>query len=369
MVRFEEALASYDRALAVSLAAATVSSRANTLQDLGRLEEAMAGHDRAVALAPESAAAHWNRAQGLLLQGQWQEGLAEFEWYHRRPETAPSPLDSPRWGGTEPIAGKTLLLRAEQGLGDTLHFCRYAAPAAARGARVILMVQRTLVRLLRDGLVAPAAAVIADDETAPTHDCQIELNSLPHAFGSTPDTVPASVPYLKADPALAARWAERLGAHGFRIGICWQGDQPGGDMGRSYDPALLEGIGRLPGVRLIALQKGAGLAQLETLPPGMTVETPGDDFDAGPDAFLDTAALMQSLDLVITSDTSIMHLAGALARPVWMATKFVPEWRWLLGRGDSVWYPTARLFRQQAVGDWACVFAGMEEALKKLLPR
>src|SRR6185503_11414859 len=204
-----------------------------------------------------------------------------------------------------------------------------------------------LVRLLRDHLVPPAAAVMALDETPPAHDFQIEMSSLPFAFGTEVATAPAQVPYLATDPALAARWRARIGAGGFRIGICWQGAQPGGDMGRSFAPALLAGIARLAGVRLIALQKGDGLKQLGQLPPGMAVERPGDDFDAGSDAFLDSAAVMQNLDLVITSDTSIMHLAGALARPVWMATKFVPEWRWLLKRSDSVWYPTARLFRQQ----------------------
>lgn len=369
LARFEEALASYDAALAIAPAAVTtISSRANTLQDLGRLEEAMAAHDRAAALAPDNASVHWNRAQGHLLQGRWKEGLAEYEWLHRRPQTAPSPFASPRWSG-EDLQERTLLMRAEQGLGDTLQYCRYAALAAERGASVVLSVQRPLARLLREHLVPPVAAVLAEGEAAPAHDFQIEMSSLPFAFGTEVETAPARVPYLTADPARTARWAGRIGTKGFRIGICWQGAQPGGDMGRSFSPSLLAGIARLAGVRLVVLQKGAGLDQLAQLPPGMTVETLGEDFDAGPDAFLDSAAAMQSLDLVITSDTSIMHLAGALARPVWMAAKFVPEWRWLLKRSDSVWYPTARLFRQQAVGDWAGVFAGMEAALAPMLPR
>ncbi len=361
MARFTEALASYDKALALNPTnLVTMTCRANTLQDLGRLDEAMAAHDRVIALAPEGASCHWNRAQGLLLQGQWHDGLAEFEWYRQRPE-------SPHWSGAEDLSGKTLVMAAEQGLGDTLQAVRYAALAQARGAQVILYVQPPLVRLLREDLVPPVTAVVAQGGETPPHDFQIGMMSLPFVFGTQPHTVPARVPYLKPDADLAAQWAARIGTHGFRIGICSQGGQPGGDMGRSYPVALLQRIAALPGVRLIALQKGAGLAQLADLPPGMAVEMPGEDFDNGPDAFRDSAAVMASLDLVITSDTSIAHLAGALARPAWLAAKLVPEWRWLLGREDSVWYPTLRLFRQPAVGDWNSVFAAMEQELAKIL--
>jgi hypothetical protein len=166
-----------------------------------------------------------------------------------------------------------------------------------------------------------------------------------------------------------AQWREKIGSEGFRIGVCWRGAGGVMDRGRSYPLKLLAGIAALPGVRLISLQKGEGLEQLDDLPAGMKVETLGDDFDNGPDAFLDTIAVMEALDLVIGSDTSISHLAGALARPAWMATKKVPEWRWLLHRSDSVWYPTLRLFRQERIGDWPSVFAAMEKELaRKLKP-
>jgi hypothetical protein len=295
------------------------------------------------------------------------KGFAEFEWYRQRPESPRSPLQTPHWTGAEDLNGKILAITAEQGLGDTLQGVRYAALAQARGAKVILYVQPPLVALLRDHLAPAVEAVIAQGSEMPAHDYQVGMMSLPYVFGTELHTVPAQTPYLKADPALVARWRDRLGAQGLRIGICWQGGQPGGDMGRSFPVRMLAGIARLPGVRLIALQKGAGLKQLEDLPPGMQIEMPGEDFDNGPDAFLDSAAVMENLDLVISSDTSIIHLAGALGRPAWLAAKFVPEWRWLLAREDSVWYPSLRLFRQKAVGDWGSVFTRMEDELKKNL--
>jgi len=367
MERYAEAVASYDRALALNPGLyVTMSNRANTLQELKRLDEANAAHDRVVATWPDYVSGHWNRAQGRMLQGNWREGLKEFEWRKRRPEMQGEYSTEKEWTGTEDIAGKTLLIRAEQGLGDTIHFVRYAALAQERGARVVLAVQPPLMRLLSESLVPPVAAVVEKYADVP-FDYQAVTMSLPLAFGTTPETAPARVPYLKADPAHMARWKERIGADGFKIGICWRGGRPGNDMGRGYPLALLAPIAALAGVRLISLQKGEGEAQLEALPPGMTVEILGDEFDSGPDAFLDTVAVMEACDLIITCDTSIAHLAGALARPLWMATKLVPEWRWLLARTDSVWYPTARLFRQQAPGDWSAPFAEMEHELVKLL--
>lgn len=368
--RHEAAVESYDRALAVNPALfVTMSNRANTLQDLLRLDEAMAAHDRVVKTWPDYVSGHWNRAQGLLLRGDWAEGFREFAWRKKRPELASIYLDmaQPEWLGAEALNGKTLLIRAEQGLGDTLHFARYAALAQQRGARVILSVQRPLVPLLRESLFPPPDAVIADDEPRPDFDAHVFLMSLPLAFGTDTGNVPAPIPYMRADPARMAQWRERLGGHGFRIGISWRGGRDGADTGRSFSPGRLAPLAALPGVRLISLQKGdAALAQLRDLPPRMTVETLT-DFDEGEGAFRDTAAVMANCDLVISSDTAVAHLAGALGRPTWLALKYVPEWRWLLHRGDSVWYPSARLFRQQAAADWSGPFAAMETELKKLL--
>ena len=179
------------------------------------------------------------------------------------------------------------------------------------------------------------------------------MMSLPLAFSTDTNNIPAAIPYLKAEPALVTHWVRKLGDQGFKIGITWRGADNGGvDSGRAFAVRHLEAIANIPGVRLISLQKGAkALEQLSSLPPGMNVEKL-EDFDEGPDAFVDTAAVMESLDLVISSDTAIAHLAGALGKPTWLAVKFVPEWRWRLKGADSPWYPTMRLFRQQAVGAW-----------------
>jgi tetratricopeptide (TPR) repeat protein len=368
--RYAEALASYDKALALNAGLyVTLSNRANTLQELSRFDEAMVVHDRVVATWPDYVSGHWNRSQGRMLLGDWAGGLPEFEWRRQRADVKDDYLPDPCWTGSEDIAGKTLLIRAEMGLGDTIQFARYAALAQERGARVVLAVQAPLVRLMTESLVPAVDQVIGKYDPQPLCDYHIASMSLPLAFGTTPQTAPNRVPYLKADPARAAAWKDKLGANGFKIGICWRGGQAGNDMGRSFPLALLAPIAALPGVRLISLQKGEGAAQLNTLPRGMAVETLGEDFDNGPDAFLDTIAVMESLDLVISCDTSIPHLAGALARPLWLATRMVPEWRWLLGRDDSVWYPTARLFRQEALGDWSAPFAHMQNELVKLLAK
>jgi Glycosyltransferase family 9 (heptosyltransferase) len=187
------------------------------------------------------------------------------------------------------------------------------------------------------------------------------LLSVPLALRAVPANCPARIPYLRAEPERVEAWRERLGDDGFRIGICWQGNKASEiDAGRSFPLRHFEGIAKLPDVRLISLQKNDGVEQLFDLPPAMKVETLGEDFDASIDAFIDTAAVMETLDLVITSDTAIAHLAGALGRPVWVALKHVPDWRWLLERADSPWYPTMRLFRQRARDDWTGVFAAME---------
>jgi hypothetical protein len=201
----------------------------------------------------------------------------------------------------------------------------------------------------------------------PDFDYQAALMSLPLLLG-TGSSPPVQIPYLRAENERAEKWRNRLGDDGFRIGICWQGNkQTSIDGGRSFSLSHFEVLSSIPGVRLISLQKNDGVEQLADLPGGMVVETPGDDFDAGPDAFVDSAGLMMLLDLVITSDTAIAHLAGALGRPVWLVLKHVPDWRWLLDRSDSPWYPTMRLFRQPREGDWTGVFAEIEMELRGLV--
>jgi hypothetical protein len=196
-------------------------------------------------------------------------------------------------------------------------------------------------------------------------DFQCALMSLPHRLGTNLASIPNSIPYLHAEDALIALWQQRIGEHGLKIGIAWQGNAQRDIDTRSIPLTEFFSLARLPGIRLFSLQKQHGSDQLRELPDDVTIETLG-DFDDGPDAFVDTAAAMQNLDLIITSDTSIVHLAGALGRPTWVALNYVPEWRWLLDREDSPWYPTVRLFRQSERDNWRSVFARIERELRSL---
>jgi tetratricopeptide (TPR) repeat protein len=331
------------------------------LHALNRLDEALTSYDRATALDAGYAEAWWNKSLCTLLQGRLDEGLALYEWRKmRNPSVAARAFAQPAWQG-EDISGKTLFVYSEQGLGDTLQFCRYAVTAAERGARVVLSVQDPLLRLLQR---LPGVTVVGSETVPEQFDCHAALLSLPRALGiARIADIPATPPYLRADPARVARWRATLGSAGFKVGIGWQGLPHGSvDLGRSFALAKLAPLARIPGVRLISLQKNAGSEQLDHLPPGMRVERL-DGRDDGPDAFLDTAAVMESLDLVVTSDTAIAHLAGALGLKVWVALQHVPDWRWFLDRDESPWYPSMTLFRQPARGDWLCVFAEIARRL------
>jgi hypothetical protein len=235
--------------------------------------------------------------------------------------------------------------------------------AQARGAKVVLAAPVSLHALLRT--LGPGIELLPRDAQPASFDYHCALLSLPLAFGTTTETIPAEIAYLGAEPARVTSWKSRLGGEGFKVGVCWQGSTQAyaAPMQRSFPLAELRRVAQIPGVRLISLQKHDGLDQLAALPAGMAVETLGEDFDAGPDAFLDAAAVMASCDLVISADTATAHLAGALGVPTWIALPFVPDWRWLLDRSDSPWYPSVRLFRQGAQGDWPGVFAEIETAL------
>ena len=294
------------------------------------------------------------------------EGWPLYEWRSSKRANSIEALvrDRPSWRGEE-IGARTLFIYAEQGLGDTIQFCRYARLAETLGMHVILAVQNPLLRLMKS--LGPNI-VVTEWTSMPDHfDRHASLLSLPLGFGTVTESIPGEIPYLHAEPERIHRWKARIGSAGFKIGISWQGNIASpADAGRSFPLAAFAGLAAIPGVRLISLQKNDGLDQLDDLPPHMVVETLGDDFDAGDHAFLDTAAAMQSVDLVISSDTSIAHLAGALGRPVWVGLQFVPDWRWQLDRADSPWYPTMRIFRQRTRGDWQSVFAEMEEVLRKI---
>jgi len=364
--RFEEALASYDRAFVLEPnASVTHFNRGNTLRVLKRFEDAIDSYDAAIAFNPQMAMAHHNRALCLLHLGELEAGFRAYEWRRRCPT-----FDDPRyaldraWTGEEDLAGKTLFIFPELFQGDLIQFCRYARMAERRGARVLLAAPENMHALLQT--LSPRIQLLPEAAVPLEFDLQSPLMSLPMAFGTTLETLPDEVCYLSADPSRVARWRERIGSEGFRIGVVWQGSTlpysiP---LQRSYPLAALEPISRLPDVRLISLQKHNGLDQLSRLPSGMTVETLGEDFDPGPDAFVDTAAAMTCCDLLIAMDTSVAHLAGALGVRTWVALPYVADWRWLVDRSDCPWHPSLQVFRQGERGEWASVFADMEAALR-----
>jgi hypothetical protein len=304
----------------------------------------------------------------VLMTGDLAEGWRLYEW-RKKAFDAPKICSGAQtlWSGQEPLEKSTLLIYAdEQGLGDTIQFCRYAALARQRGAKVILAVQDRLVTLLRS--IGENIELVKTSSAIPDADFRIALLSMPLAFETTLHNIPATVPYLAAERDRVARWRAMLGDDGFKVGICWRASPVrNADTDKSFSLRSFERIAAIPGVRLISLQKHDGLAELRNLPAGMRVETLGDGFDDGHDAFLDTAAVMENLDLVIAPDTAVAHLAGALARPIWVALKFVPDWRWLLDRSDSPWYPTMKLFRQERRGDWSGVFPALETELRARL--
>jgi len=359
--RHQEALESLTVALSIQRDyAPALSNLGNSLLALGRYAESRAAYDAALAIGPDFAECRFNRARLLLLLGEFAEGWREYEWRRKVHSAAPPGLAA-EWHGEDP-RGKRLLLYSEQGLGDAIQFVRFARAAAERGAEVVLHAQPTLAALLRslDGI----AGVIAEGSPAPSVHLQLPLMSVPFVLGLGKIEIPAAVPYLKADPARVAAWASRLPEAGFRIGIAWQGNPRRRiDEGRLIPLRAFAPLARIPGVRLISLQKHRGVEQLAELSAEMSVETLGDGFDAGPDGFLDTAAVMMHLDLIVTSDSAIAHLAGALARPVWIVLQQVPDWRWMLETSETPWYPTARLFRQNRNSDWDEVFARLSGEL------
>jgi tetratricopeptide (TPR) repeat protein len=365
--RSRAALESCDRAIALRPQLADAhNTRGLALADMLRFDDAVASFDRAIALKPDAREPRYNKGIRLLQQGRFALGWELHEWRPLVDRASAIGASTPRLMGLEGIAGSRGLIHAEQGLGDTLQFCRYAVLLRARGARVVLAVQDELRRLLRS--LGADIEVVGLGDIRGQFDWQCPLLSLPRVFGTTLETIPSRVPYLEPERGAVAAWRQRLGNDRRLIGIRWQGSTGRADAGRSFDLHHFEALARIPGVRLVSLQKGPGSEQLQASSTPWVLDL-GDDFEpGGPDAFQDVAAVMQSLHLIITSDTSIAHLAGALGRPTWVLLKQVPDWRWLLERQDSPWYPTMRLFRQQQPGDWTGVFESVRHELERHEP-
>jgi Flp pilus assembly protein TadD len=322
-------------------------------KERGAFADAEATLRQALAMAPGDPVLLYNWALLMLLLGRTEEAWEGWESRFRAGAVPPRPFAQPQWQG-EPLGNRTLLVHGEQGLGDMIQFSRYLP---AIGGNVMFEAPPRLVRLLSGNPAMPA--IIPAGAPLPRFDLVVPLLSLPARMKQPPDPSP----YLFAEADRVAAWTDRIGSAGFRIGIAWQGfSGRHEDKGRSIPLAAYRTLAEVPGVRLISLQKGEGEAQVAGA--GFPIETL-DGLDAGSDAFVDTAAVMMALDLVVTSDTSIAHLAGALGRPVWVALRRVPDWRWMLDRSDSPWYPSMRLFRQPRHDDWAAVFAAMAEALPR----
>jgi len=367
--RHAEAAAHYHEALRLRPDSADVHDNLGALcTKEGRLEEAMDHFDEAVRLNPDHAEARLHRALGWLVSGDFERGWPEFEWRWRSRGFQERRLPRPRWDGSPPTQ-RTILLYAEQGLGDTFQFVRYAPLLKARGATVIVECQEALVRIL--GGCPGIDRIVPRGEPLPHCDVQAPFLSLPGLLGTTVETVPANVPYLFADPGLVDAWRRELsGVDGLKIGIAWQGNPKyPADRERSIPLHRFAPLARLPGVRLISLQKTHGTDAIESVAGDFGVTDFGSRLDETNGAFMDTAALMMSLDLVVTSDTAIPHLAGALGVPVWVALSKVADFRYLLRREDSPWYPTMRLFRQSEAGDWEEVFRRMAEEIGRRPPR
>ena len=349
--RYEAAVRSYDQAIALKPDyVEACNNLGNALSELKRYAEALAGYDRALAVRPDYAEAHFGKANALLILGEFDSGWREYEWRwseHIRVDRARN-FSQPRWTGSASIVGKTILLYDEQGLGDAIQFARYAGLVSGLGARVVLEVQKPLLRLFAD--LNGVSQVLARGEALPPFDCHCPLLSLPLAFGTILDSIPCAGHYLSCDPIRVAQFRDELGPKTSpRIGLAWSGSAVhANDRYRSIP--LSDFLAGLPsGYQYVCLQKEVRDADRKIL-------------DARPDIlhlddqlgdFSDTAALCGLMDVVISVDTSLAHLAGALGKEVRILLPFNPDWRWLLDRTDSPWYPSARLYRQEEIGQWA----------------
>ena len=362
--KLDEAMASYQQALRLKPDYPEAHNNLGiVLEKQGRLDEAVACYQQALRLKPDYPEAHWNRSLAWLLMGRFEQGWPGYEWRWKCKEFGSlPPFHPPLWDGS-PLDGRTILVHAEQGLGDTLQFIRYAPLVHQRGGRVILVCQPPLIGLLTRS--PGVERLVAQGEALPEYDVHVPLMSLPGLLGTTLESVPADVPYLDAEPQLVEAWRHRLGSYpGFKVGIVWQGNPKFRlDRLRSIPLAQFAPLARVPGVHLFSLQKGPGAEQLAAV----TDRFPVTDLGRRLDDFMDTAAVLKNLDLVISVDTAIAHLAGALGIPVWVALPFAPDWRWLMDREDSPWYPTMRLFRQTRPGQWEDVFQRIAEALQRRL--
>jgi Flp pilus assembly protein TadD len=360
--RVDDALNSLRRAIALAPDVAQVTMNLGVILDRNRnLDAAADAFRRAIELDPDSAEAHFNYGLSLLRGGHFDAGWREYEWRAGLEGVNQPKFAQPRWKG-EPLAGRTILLAEEQGRGDTLQFVRYAEPIKRQGATVIVRCRAELTSLI--ATCRGVDSVVPTRSVLPAFDFYLPLPSAPGVFHTSLESIPANVPYLRPDAALVRKWKERLDAAGeFKVGIAWNGSPTNkADRYRSIPLTWFAPLTGLPGVRLYSIQIGQGREQLASLTPPCPITDLADDVRD----FHDTASIMSNLDLVIACDTAAVHLAGALGVAVWVCVAFVPDWRWMLGRSDSPWYPTLRLYRQARSGDWDTVFQHIQRDLAAL---
>lgn len=367
--RLRDAIACYTEALRMAHDNHDVHNNLGTaLLLLNEHAAAMRHFEHALRLKPDFALAHLNRALAWLRAGEFISGWLEFEWRKLCPEYRPRDYGRPLWDGS-PKPGQTVLLHAEQGLGDTFQFIRYAAVAAREGTNVVVEAQAPVVGLV--GRCQGVSRAVARGQALPDYQWQSPLMSLPSLVNTTLETIPWTGPYLFAQEALVAKWRQSLASFAgrIRIGIAWQGNRKyQADHLRSIPLRAFAPLASVPGVTLFSLQKNDGAEQLQDVEQQLAVESFGPDFDVTSGAFEDTAAVMKNMDLIVTSDTAIAHLAGGLGVPVWVALSYCADWRWGPETTQSPWYPTMRLFRQPALGDWEGLFAEMSAAIRETFP-
>ncbi len=368
--QFTEAIANFEHALRLEPEfAEAYYNLANSLRDQGRCEEAIDNYRQAIRLKPDYAQAHWNMSLALLLKGDFIEGWKEYRWrrnaelkivtdYHRS--------GKPRWDGSSFI-GKRLFVHYEQGLGDNIQFVRYLPMVKARGGMVIFETLKPLIGLFKDFPCIDELMEYCHGKCSSVQfDVYTSLLDLPNIFGTTLETIPSEVPYIHTNPAKAEYWQNKLAGPDFKVGIVWAGSpEHGNDRYRSCSLECFAPLSKIDGVRLYGLQKGRAATQMHQLDGTMAVTDISEQFED----FTDTASAIENLDLIISVDTSVLHLAGAMGKPAWALLPYAPEWRWMLNREDSPWYPTMRLFRQNEWGRWEPVFQQVAHELRILVEK
>jgi len=332
-------------------------------KEKGQIDEAMQCFDKALQISPEFASAHWNSALAFLLTSNFMRGWEEYEWRWELEDFHLHPFPQPRWDGYD-LRGRTIFLHAEQGFGDTIQFIRYVPLVAEMGAKTIVQTQEALISLARN--IPGINQVVSSEVPVPLFDVHCPLLSLPCVFRTTMETIPSAVPYITADARLAERWKKRMHSdiEEIKLGLVWAGKPTHKrDRYRSCSLSVYAPLAEIKDISFYSLQKGERAQDGQYPPPGMKLIDWSDELHD----FSDTAALIANLDLILSVDTSVAHLAGAMGKPVWTLLPFMPDWRWMLDREDSPWYPTMRLFRQPAPGDWESVMERVSEELTKVV--